>query len=225
MASAGMSARQAFGGQPAEVKKSETQRVDAYGDPLPPGAIARLGTARWRHGYPVHTAVFSPDGKIVASTSSGKGLCLWEAETGKRILQVWPGYVFDAVAFSPDGQVFATAGHGLRVWRTATGRRIPFPKGEVRGLTKAVAFSPDGKTLVSGEQDKSIRLWDLATGEETKKLDGHTNWVVSLSFSRDGKLLASAGLEDVLRVWDMETGRQLRAVGVRENPVLSIQIL
>src|SRR5439155_21600218 len=132
---------------------------------------------------------------------------------------------FDAVAFSPDGQLFATAGHGLRLWQTATGRRIPFPKGEVRGLTKAVAFSPDGKMLVSGEQDKSIRFWDLARGEEVKKLEGHTDWVLSLSFSRDGKLLASAGLEDVLRVWDVQTGRQLRTMSVRENPVLSIKIL
>ena len=97
--------------QPPHPAKSESPRLDAYGDPLPPGAIARLGTERLRQGFMTYAAVFSPDGKTVASTSAGQGICLWEAATGKQIHR-FEGHTDDvySVAFARDGKKLASGG-------------------------------------------------------------------------------------------------------------------
>jgi len=61
-----------------------------------------------------------------------------------------------------------------------------------------VAISPDGKTLASGSKDKTVKLWDVATGKEVVTLKGHTDPVLSVAFGPDGKTLASGGLRPSL---------------------------
>jgi len=88
----------------------------------------------------------------------------------------------------------------------------------------SVAFSPDGKTLASGSNDDTIKLWDINTGQELKTLKGHTSSVrsvsvMSVAFTPDGKTLASGG-GDAIKLWDVNTGKELRtlpgpSVGVR----------
>ncbi len=66
----------------------------------------------------------------------------------------------------------------------------------------AVAFSPDGKIVVTGSDDTTVRCWDAATGEETKKLEGHEAKILALTFRDAGKVLVSVGLDGVIRQWD-----------------------
>jgi WD40 repeat protein len=76
------------------------------------------------------------------------------------------------------------------------------------GLVGSVAFSPDGKTLASGSQNRTIKLWDVATGEEQATLKGHTDMVLSVAFSPDGKTLASGSMDKTIKLWDVATGKQ-----------------
>jgi WD40 repeat protein len=71
-------------------------------------------------------------------------------------------------------------------------------------------FSPDGKTVALDWPDKTIRLWDSATGRERQRLSGHEGAVTQLAFSPDGELLASAGRDKTVRLWDLATGKERR---------------
>ena len=73
-----------------------------------------------------------------------------------------------------------------------------------------VAFSPDSRLLASGLDDHTVRLWDVETGRELRKLQGHKGMVWTAPFSPDGRMLASASLDCTVRLWEVETGRELR---------------
>jgi hypothetical protein len=88
------------------------------------------------------------------------------------------------------------------------------PESQVRAL----AMSPDGKTLASGSDDLAVQLWDLATGKPTTKLPGHTDWLLCLAFSPDGKLLASAGYGGTVRLWETASGKKLLDIPAQPPP-------
>jgi WD40 repeat protein len=93
----------------------------------------------------------------------------------------------------------------LKVWDARTGQETL--KGHTDTVS-SVAFSPDGKRLLSGSF-QTVKVWDAQTGQKTLTLKGHTLGVKSVAFSPDGKRLASASEDKTVKVWDAQTGQEI----------------
>ena len=78
------------------------------------------------------------------------------------------------------------------------------------GVVNAVAFAPDGKTMVTGSADTTVRLWDVATGAEIRRFTGITDTVYAVAFAPDGKTVLAGGYDHTARLWDVATGAELR---------------
>jgi WD40 repeat protein len=205
-------------------------RTDLHGDLLPDGAIARLGTIRFRHPDRVRVVAFSPDGKMIASAClfDHNYIYLWDASTGTAVCRIEPpgGWARGPIAFSPDGKVLASGGDPLCLWEVCSGRNLFRLKNAGDEWHTALAFSPDGRLLASGSQHSAAKggtftthvetvvdLWEVGTGRKIHRLQGFGEPVESLSFAPDGKTLATASYDKTLRLWDVETGEELYRIG------------
>ena len=95
----------------------------------------------------------------------------------------------------------------------------------LRGFTGdvwSVAFSPDGKRVVSSNNVKTIYVWDADTGERKHTINGHVDPVIDVEFSPDGKTIASGGQDQTVRLWEAETGEQKKVIDIPENSVFDV---
>jgi RNA polymerase sigma factor (sigma-70 family) len=132
-----------------------------------------------------------------------------------------PGW---AVAYSPDGRTLAGVSGGgssgtLELWDVTTNRRratLRDPK-----LLRCVAYSPDGKRLVTGCFDNTVQLRDPVSGQKRKVLEGHSRGVNSLVFRRDGKVLLSGSMDGTAKLWDVEAGKEVGTLAGHTSDVYS----
>ncbi|GAA3098368.1 helix-turn-helix domain-containing protein [Streptosporangium carneum] len=166
------------------------------------------------HSQGISDLIFSPDGRLLATTSRDGTTRLWDTTLHRPTDVPATGHALgvNAVAFSPDGRLLATAEEDttLRLWNVATHHLIGAPlTGHGRGVT-AVAFSPDGTTLATGDDNGSARLWNVTTRRLVgAPLTGHGRGVTAVAFSPDGTTLATAGKDGAVQLWDTATHRPI----------------
>ncbi|KAG8830758.1 hypothetical protein FRC18_007636 [Serendipita sp. 400] len=117
----------------------------------------------------------------------------------------------NTVAISNDGKKVATVASGkiLRIYSNDPSRTHPLEK-TMKGhedIILSVAFSPVRMKVASGSRDKTIRIWNMRTGEEEERLEGHTDAVCSVAFSTDGSKVASGSSDHTIRIWYIKAGR------------------
>jgi RNA polymerase sigma factor (sigma-70 family) len=182
----------------------DMKRVDLLGDPLPAGAVLRLGSTRLR-GESSFAVAFSPDGKWLAAGGWDKRIRLWDAETGKEVRTLFgPERGVWAVAFSRDGKLLAGAGLDKTVylWDPATGKDM----GRLEGFPEdvhALAFSPKGDRLVTGDV-QSVRLWQVPGGKLLHTLQDKGANAVSVAFAPDGRTVAADCDHNTVKLWDTD---------------------
>jgi WD40 repeat protein len=186
--------------------------------------LEKVGEVRRFEGHTdiVWRAVFSPDERRILTASADGTVRLWEVETGKELRRFrQPGQIFDA-AFSPDGRrILAGSGEEgdecVHLWDLDTGEERLF-KGHT-GPVAGVLFTPDGSQALSSGYDRTIRVWDVKTGTELRRLEGNTAIVQFLSLSPDGRRLLSGSVDNIVRLWDVPTGKEIRSFNRHKGAV------
>jgi WD40 repeat protein len=199
------------------IKTRQTKQVpnlvDQYGDPLPEGALARLGTQRFRHVHSMGDlpTAFSPHSKTVVTVGDGI-MRRWDTSTGKLIGR-FPGDRHVIVLYAPNGKWIAEHGQLLDPISGKVVQHLP------EGATP-LAFSRDGAILVIGEQDGSLTLWDTALGKPRTKLGGSKENVDSAAFSADNRTLITLRgfIKDLeARHWSLAKGTLIRSIKLPER--------
>lgn len=189
--------------------------VDAHGDPLPEGAIARMGSIQLRHAAQSDFVIL-PDSKTIL-TAGGRVVRFWDMVAGKQVREVKLQGSFSpgrSATLSPNGKILAGLDHNkLIFWEIGSGKQIkmlPGPKGNWNHLY----FSPDSKTLLIGTWKPEVILWDWAKGSQrqivlpTRKIGMDSTFHSCIS--PNGKYLAGGGgYGETLCVYELATGREM----------------
>ncbi len=211
LALAGSSSNCAF------AQKTEEPR-DLYGDPLPAGAVLRLGTIRLRHPESVLSVAFSPNGQTLASVGAmDPQIRLWDARTG-RLVRTFLGPIREkprAAVFAPNGARLAVACErgGVQLWDISSGLEVleVSQEHDHEGI-ETLAFTPDGRSFVTASSEGALRLWQADNSGRQRlllQLGPQDRGQHALACSPDGKLLAF-GVRRNIRVYDLESGAESR---------------
>jgi WD40 repeat protein len=177
------------------------------------GSLTSLSAPPWEfkgHTADLWSVAFSLDGKYLATGSSDGTARLWDLATGEtvHIFEGHSGEVFE-VKFSPDGKTLLVgSAQAAHLWDVAS-RQLLQVFTEIKS-GGSVAFSPDGKYIVTASfDDKNARLWDVATGRSLHTLVCNGP-VIRVAYSTDGKYILTGTTNSTAQLWDPTTGKQVR---------------
>lgn len=153
------------------------------------------------HSAPVTSVSFSPDGQTILSSSEDETIRLWSLQAVCLENYQLPASSIQSI-FRPNGALIASCiGESIHL-HDAKGQTLHPPLQGHKDKITATVFSSDGKTLISGSQDKSVRIWDAS--DLIRILHGHESTVEAVAFSPDGQTIASASLDNTIRLWKLE---------------------
>jgi WD40 repeat protein len=160
--------------------------------------------------YPWKFAL-SPNGSQLAVDLRGGTIGLWDAIPGEENVPLSdiPGRFIEMMVFSFDGLQIALCyrrDYSICLWHTHSGLALLAPmQGHIDNV-RSVMFSPDGKRLVSGSEDATVRVWDTTSGTEVYTLEGHKGTIYSVTFCPDGSRIVSGSADKTVRLWNATSG-------------------
>jgi WD40 repeat protein len=215
-----------------------TSRTDLYGDPLPPGAMARLGTVRFRRDsafFRGGALAFLPGDKALATATEGHEVQVWDFPGGRPLYEVRTGELYvRGFAVAPDGKQVAVAGFYPPVGNVAGASEVQvraLPSGEiVRTLPRTggdhfeLAFSPDSKLLFSlSSREGALRIDEISSGKELSRRKFPSDVISAMALSSDGSYVALASGPNTRKLfvwkWQSEEPRQLEVPGRRVDSI------
>ncbi len=195
----------------AENKESQSLSTN---DPAP-RLVVQTG-----HSGKIRSVAFSPDGRLLASTSIEK-LIIWDIKSGRELNSIrYGGFTGDNhIAFSPDGKTVASSGLGkVIIWDIASGKpvkELPYSNPDESNLS-SLAFSPKGDLVAIAHYSTAddLVIWNIKT--QTKQYS-MSQQATSVSFNSDGRLLASGGRDNHLRIWELATGTEITSINTQHT--------
>jgi WD40 repeat protein len=172
-----------------------------------------------KHRGDVRCVAFTPDGKMLATGGHDRKILFWNL----RDRQVENTLYLDDTAahsmvLSQDGRILITGSYRkIKVWETSSAQnqknsQDTQPIYTLMGhshIVSSLAISADAKFLVSGSQDQTIRVWNLATGELVHTLKGHRDTVNTVALSPDEQIIASGSADKTIKLWHLQSGELL----------------
>ncbi len=200
------------------------------------------------HTNGISCLTLSSDGKMIITGSWDKTARIWDVATGKQrfVLKGHTGFI-SCLSLSRDGNSLITGSWDktARIWDVTTGQERFVLKGHTDPIT-CLSLSRDGKTLftgssdifigsTAGSKDNTVRIWDVASGQQRAVLKGHTGSISCLTLSSDGKTLitgsgytiiggTSVSKDNTVRIWDVATGQQRAVLKGHTAPIFCLTL-
>jgi WD40 repeat protein/beta-lactamase regulating signal transducer with metallopeptidase domain len=192
-----------------DLERNVRPSADAQGDPLPDGALARLGTTRWRHGADISFVSFGPDGKTLLTAGQDNTIRLWDLASGREVRRfARPGPIAPKLSAKKDKAEKNIKGAALMLMMAG---------GQGGGSSFPVALAPNGQILAAAGNGQ-VQLWDVATGKELLRIAEPGSGLTGLLFSPDGRVLAGRASDGTLVLWTSDTGKEVRQIKPAPNP-------
>src|SRR5262245_22845098 len=171
---------------PGDQPGAKDSHNDLYGDPLPAGALARMGTVRFRHGGDLYFVACLPKGQLLTA-GNDRTARLWDLASGKETRRF---------TLPPPPAVADDFGG--------------FRGGSTLARTTPLAVSPNGTTLTAADGKEVIRFWDLTSGKELEPIKGMKNAAAALALAPDDKTVAVVAADGSVTAWDVGSGKEGR---------------